>query len=321
MKIDNQYCSPSAQDNGPTCLSKKSLKYLIDTYNNSIKNNKDKIIYYDNNTQLELFKKLDKKMKKKTKGTGKYWFWPNIIKNLVPIKNINTNLIIKNIKNIETFELKPELPLEWLKNPNEWLSNYDIDHIMFQYNNAPKYSYKYLGTFSIDFALKNDKGFCLYSDFCNINIKNYINNKIKYIGFITNLDKHDEPGSHWTSTFIIIDYKNKSYGAYYYDSVARKIPKLIKDFLNNIKKQCNILYPKIEFVIKYNYKQHQYENTECGMFSIIYQLRWINFLYRNKDTKFKKIVESILLNDKNVNSIRKNIYRPNYKQLNNISKK
>ena len=35
MKIEEQYCSPSAKDNGPTCLSKESLKTLIDTYNKS----------------------------------------------------------------------------------------------------------------------------------------------------------------------------------------------------------------------------------------------------------------------------------------------
>tara|TARA_Y100000389_G_scaffold24050_1_gene20738 strand:- start:32072 stop:33028 length:957 start_codon:yes stop_codon:yes gene_type:complete len=315
MKINNQFCSPSAKDNGPTCLSKESLKMLIDTYNNTKKYKKDKIIYYDNNTQLELFKKLDNKLKKKTKGSGKYWFWPNIIQKLVPINNFKSNLIITSIKKIEKFELKPELPNEWLKNPYEWLSNYDIDHIMFQYSNATKYSYKYLGTFSIDFAVKNASGQCLYSNFCDINIKKYISKKIKYIGFITNLDKHDESGSHWTSTFININYKSDSYGAYYYDSVARKTPVLINTFLNNIKQQCNKLYPKRQFVIKHNYKQHQYGNSECGIFSILYQIRWINYLYRNNNTLFKKIIESNDLNDKNANFMRKSLYRPNFKQL------
>jgi len=315
MKIDNQYCSPTAKDNGPTCLSKESLKTLIVTYNKSKKNNKEKIKYYDNNTQLELFKKLDNKLKKKTKGSGKYWFWPSIIQKLIPV-DIKSNLLITNIKNIEKFELKPELPSDWLKNPKEWLSNYDIDHIMFQYSNTKKYLYKYLGTFSIDFAVKNDSGKCLYSNFCNINIKDdYISKKIKYIGFITNLDKHNEPGSHWTSTFINLDHKSSSYGAYYYDSVARKTPKLIEDFLKNIQKQCNLLYPNKKFIIKHNNKQHQYQDTECGMFSIIYQLRWIHYLIRNKNTTFKKIIEFKDLNDKNANKMRKSLYRPNLKEL------
>lgn len=306
MKIDNQYCSPNAQDNGPTCLSKESLKMLIDTYNNTKKKNQ-MIKYYDNNTQLELFKKLDNKLKKITKGSGKYWFWPKIINKLTPINNTN-------IKNIENFELKPELPSEWLKNPKEWLSNYDINLIMNQYN-IKKYKYKYLGCFSIDFALKNNSGKCLYSNICNININDLIKKNIKYLGFITNLDKHNESGSHWTSTFINIDSSSKSYGAYYYDSVARKIPTLILNYINNIKEQCNNIFPNKNFIIMYNNKQHQFHNTECGMFSLLYQIRWINYLYKNKNTIFSNIINEKLLNDKNANYMRKSLYRPNLKEL------
>ncbi len=313
MKIDKFYCSPSVNDKNPTCLSKESLKHLIDCYNNSKQKKNQKIIYYDNNSQLDLFKKLDNKMKKLTKGSGKYWFWPNIIKKLKPINNNN---FIINIKNIEKLELKPEKPSEWLKNPKEWLSNYDINDIMNQYSKNNKYKYNYIGTFSIDFAVKNNLGKCLYSNFCNINIKkDYIDKNIKYIGFITNLDKHNEPGSHWTSTFIIIDHTNNSYGAYYYDSVARKIPILILNFLNNIKNQCNKLYPNKKFIIDYNKKQHQFQNTECGIFSIIYQIRWLNLLKRNKNPKLINIINNDKLTDNNANEIRNSLYRPNIKEL------
>lgn len=310
MKIENQYCSPSAISNGPTCLSKESLKFLIDSYNKSKKYKKSQILYYDNNTQFELFKKLDNKLKKFTKGSGKYWFWPDIIKNLTPIEN---NTILQNI---QMNELKPEKPIEWIKNPKEWLSNYDIDKIMYQYSNSKKYKYKYIGTFSIDFAVKNKKGQCLYSNMCNINIKkDLINKKYNYLGFITNLDKHDEPGSHWTSTFINLNCNSKSFGAYYYDSVARKTPKLIMDFILNIKSQCNKIYPDKNFKIRYNNHQHQYLNTECGMFSMIYQLRWINYLLKNMDTTFRKVINSKDLNDKNSNLLRNYLYRPNYLTL------
>lgn len=309
MKIEQGYCSPNAKDNGPTCLSKNSLKILIDTYNKSKKYNKDRIKYYDNNTQLELFKKLDNRMKKLTKGSGKYWFWPDIINKLTPIN-------FDAIKKIQKLELRPEYPLSWIKKNNTWLSNYDIDHIMFQYNDNKKFKYRYIGTFSIDFALKNKNNQCLYSDFCNVNILNdFLKKNILYIGFITNLDKHDEPGSHWTSTFINLNKDSKSYGAYYYDSVSSKIPKYIYDFLLEIKKQANNIYPNIKFNIKYNTNQHQFFNTECGMFSMIYQIRWINKLFNNKDTTFKQIVDNKDLNDQQANNLRSTIYRPNIKQL------
>ena len=48
MKIEQQYCSPSAKDNGPTCLSKESLKTLINIYNKSKNNKKHQITYFDN---------------------------------------------------------------------------------------------------------------------------------------------------------------------------------------------------------------------------------------------------------------------------------
>lgn len=302
MKIKENYCSPSAKDNGPTCLSKDSLKMLIDTYNKSKKNKRERISYYDNNKQIELFKKLDKKLKKLTNGSGKYWLWPDLIAKMSPIDKYNLKLIKKN-------NIIPEMPKSWHKNIKEWLSNYDIDNVMFQYNNAKKYNYNYIGTFSIDFALKDNFGNCIHSDFCNIDIKNnYIDKNIKYIGFITNLDKHDEPGSHWTSTFIILDSNLKSYGAYYYDSVSRKTPKMIHDFLLNIKNQCDKLYPKKKFKLTYNTKQHQFQDTECGMFSIIYQLRWLNLLLNNKDTSFKNVINNKYLNDKHINYMRNELF-------------
>lgn len=302
MKIEQQYCSPSAKDNGPTCLSKESLKILIDIYNKSKKNKNEQIKYYDNYKQLDLFKKLDNKMKKITKGSGKYWLWPDIINKLSPIHRYDLKAIKKN-------NFIPEMPKSWHRNTKEWLSNYDIDNVMFQYSNSKKFRYKYIGTFSIDFALKDNLGNCLHSDFCNINInESYLKRNIRYLGFITNLDKHDEPGSHWTSTFIILDSNLKSYGAYYYDSVSRQTPKMINDFLLNIKKQCDLIYPNKKFKIGYNKKQHQFQDTECGMFSIIYQLRWLNLLSKDSNTIFSKVINNKYLNDLNANKMREEIF-------------
>lgn len=109
MKIEQQYCSPSAKDNGPTCLSKESLKTLIDIYNKSKNNKKHQITYFDNYKQIDLFKKLDNKMKKLTKGTGKYWLWPDIINKMYPIDRYDLKLIKKN-------NFLPQMPKSWHKN-------------------------------------------------------------------------------------------------------------------------------------------------------------------------------------------------------------
>ena len=70
----------------------------------------------------------------------------------------------------------------------------------------------------------------------------------KYFGFVTNLCKFDEPGTHWTSSFFILDPELDSYGAYYYDSVGRKIPPLLKPVFIDIQKQMN-MFQKLTKII------------------------------------------------------------------------
>ena len=67
----------------------------------------------------------------------------------------------QNIKLIEKTELRPEMPAQWYKNPIEWLSNYDIDDVMVQYNNEKKYCYSFLGVFPIDFSEEDKFGRCV----------------------------------------------------------------------------------------------------------------------------------------------------------------
>ena len=292
----------------PQVYKKADIILFIDILNNTLPV-KDKIVYKKTDSSKILHKLLNEKMSL-YKAKDKEWFWCNIISSLTTNKNIK-----KKIKQIDARTLRPEMPKEWLKNKVEWLSNYDILNVMMQYSNDKKYKYNFLGVFPIDFAVEvNNK--CLYSSVCSINVKNYIKKKIKYVGFITNLDKHDESGSHWTSTFIILDPENSCYGAHYYDSTVKKIPKYIKIFINRIKKQCNELYPKIVFKITCNNKKHQNKNTECGIFSMVYQIRWINFLLHDKMFYKKKDAYKILVNDKNIKDNimvekRSNLFRPN----------
>jgi hypothetical protein len=247
-----------------------------------------------------------------------YWCWTGAISNIA--KDTKTKEIIKMI---ESEDLRPEMPIEWYKNSREWLSNYDIEDVMKQYDKSSQYKYAFLGVFPIDFSEEDKFGRCLYSQICSLDIKRYINKKVKHIGLITNLDKHNQGGSHWTSTFIIIDPKNKCYGAHYYDSNAIAIHAYVKKFIYNIKKRLLVIYPKSDFKITYNTTRHQRKNTECGMFSMTHQIRWLNSLFKYKklnlpnpykDAAFLKYIT----NDKNITDdamaeSRKYLYRPNLK--------
>lgn len=297
------YCSPVIERNNGTCLSKLTLIKLIIIWNTA--NINDKIIYKKTFTIHKLWNLLNDKMKYICKNNNDICWYDSLIK---MSKDYN---IKKNINDLKNKELRPEKPIEWNKDPHEWLSNFDIENVMNQYQNNKSFKYVFLGVFPIDFAVKNSSNKCMYSDFCNIDIKKYINYKKKFIGLITNLDKHNQSGSHWTSIFIVIDPKLKSYGAYYYDSTAKNIPSYILDFLNNIKSQLLSIYPNIPFNFYYNKKQHQKSNTECGVFSITFQIRWLNLLKKNKDSNFNDVINNPYLNDNSMYKMRDFLFRPN----------
>jgi hypothetical protein len=311
-----KYNSPKNAKN-PYIFSKESLIHLIDAWN---KYKPDKIIYKKTDAIAKLSLMLNEKIKPVC-DDKQYWCWPGTISKIASSANDTKTKEI--IKMIETEELRPEMPIEWYANSREWLSNYDIEDVMKQYDKDRTYKYAFLGVYPIDFSEEDKFGRCLYSKICSLDVKKYINKKIKYLGLITNLDKHNQSGSHWTSTFIIIDPRNKCYGAHYYDSNAIAIPAYIKKFINNIKERLLVIYPNSKFKITYNTIRHQKKNTECGMFSMTHQIRWMNSLLKYKELKLpdpykdenflKCITNNKNITDDIMNENRKYLYRPNLK--------
>jgi hypothetical protein len=311
-----KYNSPKNAKN-PYIFSKESLIHLIDAWN---KYKPDKIIYKKTDAIAKLSLMLNEKIKPVC-DDKQYWCWPGTISKIASSANDTKTKEI--IKMIETEELRPEMPIEWYDNTREWLSNYDIEDVMKQYDKDRTYKYAFLGVYPIDFSEEDKFGRCLYSKICSLDVKKYINKKIKYLGLITNLDKHNQSGSHWTSTFIIIDPRNKCYGAHYYDSNAIAIPAYIKKFINNIKERLHVIYPNSKFKITYNTIRHQKKNTECGMFSMTHQIRWMNSLLKYKELKLpdpykdenflKCITNNKNITDDIMNENRKYLYRPNLK--------
>jgi hypothetical protein len=313
---DIKYNSPKNANN-PYIFSKKSLLFLIDTWN---KYKPDKIKYKKTDAIAKLSLLLNEKIKPVC-DDKQYWCWTGAIARFA-----NDTKAKEIIKMIEKEELRPEMPVEWYANGKEWLSNYDIEDVMMQYDKGRQYKYAFLGVYPIDFSEEDKFGRCLYSQICSLDVKRYINKKIKYLGLITNLDKHNQNGSHWTSTFIIIDPRNKCYGAHYYDSNAIGIPAYVKKFILNLKKRLLVIYPNRNFKITFNMTRHQRKNTECGMFSMTHQIRWLNSLLKYKklnlpdpykDENFLQcITNDKKITDDNMNASRKYLYRPNLNYLN-----
>jgi hypothetical protein len=302
------YCSPGAF-NKKICYSEKSLKLIAYAYNH-IKPD-DKIVI--SNNEESLYSNIKNKLDKFLRLTyNSHWAWLDIIKYLNGNKNYK---ITKAMKSIEINELKPSQPIEWVSNKTEWLSNFDIENVLIQYQKDKSFNYQFHGVFTIDFGEKNEDGTCKYYDNCDINMENIIKSGKKYFGFITNLCRYTEPGTHWTSSFFILDPSNDNYGAYYYDSVKRPIPKLLKPVFINIQKQMHRIYPNKKFNIKINNIAHQKSNTECGVFSIAFQTRWLILLRKNKRTNFEDIINFKRLNDDVMKMLRNKFYRPNIRTV------
>lgn len=200
----------------------------------------------------------------------------------------------------------PPKPKEWNKNPHQWLNNYDIQHIMTRMEGDAKYPYKFFGVFPIDFQGNDDAGEPLYSEMHtkNFSLQKYVG-KYRFLGFITNLDSHEGPGTHWTSTFIAIDPALPCFGAYYYDSTfssrtdVSRVPPEIRKFFKQLKEQAKTIPNPEGRVFKnvFYRMNHQHGNTECGMFSIFYQVYWLNRLIKDMNVTHRDIVRLKITDD------------------------
>jgi hypothetical protein len=137
---------------------------------------------------------------------------------------------------------------------------------------------------------------------------------VRTFGFVINLDDHDEPGSHWTSLFVCIDPSMKCFGAYYYDSTTGLPPPDMNTFMDMLKVQGNVFRKSVKsktlFKLKVNTIKHQYGSTECGIYSIYNQIRWV-YDAKNKNGRiaFNKIM-SEKKTDEEMSAMRKQLFRP-----------
>ena len=155
----------------------------------------------------------------------------------------------------------------------------------------------------------------------NIDFKKLQNEGKNKIGMVINLDEHYKSGSHWVALYT--DLKSKQ--VYYFDSFGKKPGKRVKRFINKItnhiyknttgsninvgnilskaetnKKYLHDLNNKLKennIDLRYNKIQHQFDNTECGVYST-------NFILRlAKGESFDSITENIT-NDEKMNECR-----------------
>lgn len=208
---------------------------------------------------------------------------------------------------LEKYAFSPKSPRSWNNDPNEWLTNHDINNVLTQYEYKFD-TFEFIGPSFIDFNTKTNNG-CVDNEVCMLNIQEQIDNKKDKIGIIFNLDRHNQSGSHWVSLFI--DIKDKF--IFYFDSVGTKIPSQIYKLVQNIQEQGKRLEIPIHFRFEQNHPfEHQETNTECGMYSLFFIITLLtNKVYKkpfkNVDEKIK-FFKTKKIPDKKMEELRKIYY-------------
>jgi len=288
IKLSNpDICAPGAQYEAGVCSSVFVLKNIIEAINKQ--NKQAKITIPDDIKNLELLNPVEyktyliKKIRENvSEGCNNEVCWMN--------ENFISKMTNDAKQELLNYTFKPQSP----QGRYTWLNTNDIDNVLDQHckkkNNNKFISF---GAMPMDFASLN------YYELNKVSFDELINNGKTQIGFVLNLDNHNESGSHWVGVFVDLEKKY----IYYYDSVGKKPEQRVIDFMNKVNnyfREKNV--PKNMIKIDWNKKQHQHGNTECGVYSIRFLLQMIKGVDFNTfcDNKFS---------DSKINKCRRKYFR------------
>jgi len=166
---------------------------------------------------------------------------------------------------LDDYLFAPDSPDEWKKDPNSWLSNYDIFDVLHQYE--IKYNnFRIIGPTPIDFDSKINDKHCVWQDLCEFSLDKFMESGKRKLGVVFNLSKSKDPGSHWVSLYMDLEDKF----LFFFDSAGDKIPNEIRRLVDRIQEQAmKIFAKKLDYFDNYGI-EHQMGNTECGMYSLYF---------------------------------------------------
>jgi hypothetical protein len=305
-KIDpDMKCAPSKKYSDGSCFTFESLKKIASNYN---KKNANKINL--NLSKSELVNELENRLANKCSDQT-CWLRLDVVKEL-------------DNEDIETNTFRPKGPSK----KYEWLSTTHINEVIEQYQTIHK-DFLFLGAVPLDFDDLPVLGIS------NLNFAELEKQGKRKIGLVINLDEHWKDGSHWVGLFTDLE-KNQ---IYYFDSLGKKPLKRTRKFVNKIAKYMyqkkygeklpiNDIIQKIKslnktggknnksidsnthvknllngnFDIRFNHIQHQFENSECGVYSINFIIRLVS------GESFDNVINNIT-KDEQMNANRKIYFR------------
>lgn len=284
-------CSPNYENELYSCFTKDALFIIINAYNKSYP--KNKITVSKNSKKQHIWKEIQKKLEQECGANETCW--------------LNMEFL-KDYPSLEQY-FKPLGPL----GRYQWLSTSDIKNVMSQLEQKYKF-FKFVGPVPMDFAELQDE------DSIYLQKLNLLKTPYKQIGVIFNLDPSTKKGSHWVAMNIDL---NRKYIAYfdsygekytfqnkaniqYIDSYGKNrlnekripMPPEIQKYVKQLLNKNNL---SNEYVIRINTIQHQYANSECGIYGMI-------FIKKSLNEDFDKISTTIIT-DEVANNARNKFFR------------
>lgn len=247
---NNNHCSPHSLKNkvvSGSCLTKDAIQSITEAHNKHNPNNSisEKLSPKDKWIQLR-----DKMSKIPKCDKESCWLRKSKLKE-------------KDRNNLQSQLFVPTKPSEWNEFPNTWLTNFDIQNVLNQYEKSnPEFSF--IGPSPIDFDSRPNKTECVCNKLCNFSVQKFLKLGKTKIGVVFNLDPHDKGGSHWVAMFI--DLQDKF--IFYFNSTGEKIQPQLKKFKDTVITQGIARFGKMDYYS--NTYEHQKSNTECGMYCLYF---------------------------------------------------
>lgn len=302
--IAGKQCAPQ-RGKGGTCFTMHELRHIAKQFNSNLRSfehsehyqqthkqggaqdapsSLDPIAVHQHRNKMDLWSEIDARMQATT-GCATEMCWADQDAHTAPYTST---------------AFRPTMPQSWKANRTEWLSTTDIQSVMKQYEKAHT-GFHFVGAVPVDFASPHDSGQmgkCVVQALCNVRISQWWKRGVRQIGIVYNLDAHDEPGSHWVSSFIDID----ACKVYYYDSFGAEPPYEIHRFLNNVASQLSDFHDDQSCDVQTNTFRHQFKNTECGIYSMYFIATMLN-----GERSYEDFVQNGL-NDTQMNAYRHTFY-------------
>jgi len=272
--MDTDDCAVTKNFSEGTCFSLNDLIALSVAYSKEFPDNKIKLsakldTLNPQKYKLYLVKELEKRLSTIC-DNQQCWLKQKFIKHMDKARQYE----------LKKLTFKPDGP----KGYDEWLSNFDIEATMKQYEK--KYpDFKFLGAVPLDFDEFTEFGTK------HLNLNDLFKSGIKKYGLVVNLDKSHQSGSHWVSV-----YADLSKGQiYYYDSYGSRPEQDTRKFLRKLQKICD--KHNIQTEVSHNKFRHQYGDGACGLYSMAFILNLL------KGTQFDEYVKQNIT-DKEMNDCR-----------------